>query len=192
MIKSAMMTSARVNVRKEDGVTHADPFDYGAGHVDPNAAWNPGLVYDAGFLDYLAAACGTESADDLFADPEGTCDSLASAGFSLDASDLNLASIGIAELAGTQTVTRTVTNVTAKRRRFDATARKPEGYRVKVRPTRSCCDPGQSASFEVTITNESAPPNEWRFGPHGLARSGREIRSRQPHRREGEGGDRAV
>ena len=164
MIKSAMMTSSRANVRKEDGVTHADPFDYGAGHVDPNAAWNPGLVYDAGFLDYLAAACGTESADNLFADPEGTCNALASGGFSLDASDLNLASIGIAELAGTQTVTRTVTNVTAKRRRFDATARKPEGYRVKVRPDTLVLDPGQSASFEVTITNESAPPNEWRFG----------------------------
>ena len=164
VIKSAMMTSARQNVRKEDGVTHADPFDYGAGHVDPNSAYNPGLAYDAGFLDYLAGACGTESAGDLFADPEATCGALASAGFSLDASDLNLPSIAIGELAGTQTVKRTVTNVSSKRHLFEATARKPEGYRVKVRPDSLVLDPGQSASFEVTITNESAPANEWRFG----------------------------
>ena len=164
MIKSAIMTSARQNVRKEDGVTHADPFDYGAGHVDPNAAWNPGLTYDAGFLDYLAAICGTASAEDLFADPAGTCASLESAGFSLDASDLNLASIAIGELAGTQVIRRTVTNVTAKRRSFHATARKPEGYRVKIQPDTLLLDPGQSASFEVTITNDTAPANEWRFG----------------------------
>jgi subtilisin family serine protease len=164
MIKSALMTSARQNVMKEDGVTHADPFDYGAGHVDPNSAWNPGLTYDAGFLDYLAAICGTESADDIFADPAGTCASLAGAGFSLDASDLNLASIAVGELAGTQVIRRTVTNVTAKRRGFHATARKPEGYRVKIRPDHLVLDPGESASFEVTITNDTAPPNEWRFG----------------------------
>ena len=35
MVKSAMMTR-RENVKKADGVTQADPFDYGAGHIDPN------------------------------------------------------------------------------------------------------------------------------------------------------------
>ncbi len=164
MVKSAMMTTARPNVRKEDGVTRADPFDYGAGHVDPNSAWNPGLVYDAGTLDYLAGLCGTSAAEQAFADPEGFCASLEAAGFSTDASDLNLPSIGIAELAGTQTIRRTVTNVSNKRARFDATARKPAGYRVKVRPSSLVLNPGESASFEVTITNVSAPAGEWRFG----------------------------
>ena len=33
--KSAMMTTAREDVVKEDGVTPADPFDMGAGHIQP-------------------------------------------------------------------------------------------------------------------------------------------------------------
>ena len=47
-IKSALMTTARQNVVKEDGATAADPFDFGAGHIRPNNAIDPGLVYDAG------------------------------------------------------------------------------------------------------------------------------------------------
>ena len=60
-IKSALMTTARQNVVKEDGVTQADPFDFGAGHMVPNRALNPGLAYDAGLFDYLAGTCGTVS-----------------------------------------------------------------------------------------------------------------------------------
>jgi hypothetical protein len=55
------------------------------------------LVYDAGFLDYLAFLCGVGA----------ICVGVPP----IDPSDLNLASIGIAELAGMQTVTRTVMNV---------------------------------------------------------------------------------
>ena len=39
----------------------ADPFDFGAGHMVPNRAIDPGLTYDAGLFDYLAATCGTVS-----------------------------------------------------------------------------------------------------------------------------------
>ena len=59
MAKSAIMTTAYQDVLKEDGVTPADPFDIGAGHVDPGSKagkgsiFEPGLAYDAGFLDYL-------------------------------------------------------------------------------------------------------------------------------------------
>jgi subtilisin family serine protease len=34
-------------------------FRQGAGHVQPNSAVNPGLVFDAGFNDWLAFLCGT-------------------------------------------------------------------------------------------------------------------------------------
>ncbi|MBT8100610.1 MAG: S8 family serine peptidase, partial [Gammaproteobacteria bacterium] len=170
-VKSALMTSARQDVYKEDGVTPADPFDYGSGHVDPNKAINPGLVYHAGLLDYLAASCGTVSP---LLSP-GDCDFIESAlGFSTQPADLNLPSIGISELPGTQTVRRTVTAAIKYRkhnksqdyepREFHAQVQAPEGFDVHVSPSVLHLAPGYSADYEVTITNESAPPGEWRFG----------------------------
>ncbi|KAF2322835.1 hypothetical protein GH714_031250 [Hevea brasiliensis] len=42
-----------------EGAPHkqADPFDYGGGHVDPNKALNPGLIYDLGISDYVRFLC---------------------------------------------------------------------------------------------------------------------------------------
>ena len=57
-IRSALVTTARQDLLKEDGVTAADPFDFGGGHIVPNLAVDPGLVYDAGSDDYDAFACG--------------------------------------------------------------------------------------------------------------------------------------
>ena len=47
VIKSAMMTTA---YQANDYA----PFDWGAGHVDPNQAVDPGLVYDSNLTDWLA------------------------------------------------------------------------------------------------------------------------------------------
>ncbi|MEM8983653.1 MAG: S8 family serine peptidase [Pseudomonadota bacterium] len=160
-IRSAMMTTARQDVFKEDGETPGDPFDFGAGHVVPNAAVDPGLVYDAGLFDYLAASCGTTSP---LVGP-GDCAFLADNGFSLDPSDLNLPAISIAELPGTQTVTRTVTNVAfAGNGQYKAVVEAPEGFDVHVSPSTLHLDRGESATFEVTVTNVSSNPGEWRFG----------------------------
>jgi uncharacterized repeat protein (TIGR01451 family) len=52
-IKSALMTTAYDNVVKEDGVTPADPFDYGSGHIDLNKAGNPGLTISATAQDFV-------------------------------------------------------------------------------------------------------------------------------------------
>jgi hypothetical protein len=46
MAKSAIMTTARQDVFKEDMITKADPFDMGAGRIDLTKAGNPGLVLD--------------------------------------------------------------------------------------------------------------------------------------------------
>jgi len=160
-IKSALMTSARQDVVKEDGVTPADPFDFGAGHVDPNKAVDPGLIYDADLFDYLAASCGTVSPLISAAD----CSTLEGAGFSLDPADLNLPSIGVGELPGSKTIKRRVTNV-AKRGSGSYAVKvvAPEGFSVRVSPDRLFLHPGQTAEYEVTITNETAPAGEWRFG----------------------------
>lgn len=107
-IKSALMTTARQGILKEDGETPADAFDFGAGHVDPNKAVNPGLTYNAGHADYLAASCGTDTPLTTPTDCRFLSGTL---GLSTDPADLNLPSIGIGRLPGRKTVTRTVTAV---------------------------------------------------------------------------------
>jgi subtilisin family serine protease len=159
-VKSAFMTTARQNIVKEDLETRADPFDFGAGHVDPNKAIDPGLVYDAGTLDYLAASCGTVSPL-LSPDDCGVVESL---GFSLDPANLNLPSIAVGELLGEKTIVRRVTNVNSRSNRYRASVKSPPGFRVTVTPSTLTLEPGETQSFEVTIRNVSAPPGEWRFG----------------------------
>jgi subtilisin family serine protease len=164
--KSALMTTAHQNVKDNDRTSQADPFDMGAGHVNPGktgsngSSFRPGLVYDADFNDYLAWICGASPSN---INPQ-TCAALANAGYSLDPSDLNLASIAVAELPGAQTVKRRVTNVSGKLATFTSNVSAPAGYSVTVSPASLKIPPGQTREFTVAIQNNSAPLNAWRFG----------------------------
>ena len=166
MAKSALMTTSRQDVTKEDATTAADPFDMGAGHIAPGervhkgSAFQPGLVYDAGLLEYAAFTCGA----DLGVFTSGTCVWLEGLGVPTDPSDLNIPSIGIAEVAGSQTITRTVTSVAPGKRTFRASIDAPAGFEVTVSPSSFKLKRGQSLTYEVTVTNVSAPLNSWRFG----------------------------
>jgi hypothetical protein len=170
MAKSAIMTTSYQDVVDNDRVTPANPFQMGAGHLDPGnkvhkgSAFQPGLAYDAGFNEYLGFLC--DAGPEVFANPEATCALLESIGVPTDASDLNLASIGVAELAGSQTVTRTVTSVASDNgwRTYDVSVEAPPGYSVTVSPSSFRLRKGQTATYEVTIFNQSAPIGEWRFG----------------------------
>nr|WP_274620323.1 hypothetical protein [Colwellia maritima] len=125
------MTSARQNVTKEDGITQADPYDFGSGHADPVAALDPGLLFDTNTADYLAFLCGQDK--DAFVEGyDTTCANLTAAGFSTDASQLNLPSIAIAELLEPETIFRTVTNATDFASEYTATIEAPEGFEVTV------------------------------------------------------------
>jgi len=193
-VKSALMTTARQDVFKEDGATPADPFDFGAGHADPNPAVSPALTYDVGAVEYAAATCGTAGADAF--DP-ALCDFLADVGFSTDPADLNLPSIAIGGLPGSKTITRTVTAVadyekpfygpwwSNKKRnknsgpqKYVAQVEAPPGFAVEVSPKYLYLAPGQSASYELTITNETAVPNSWQFGAITWeSKKGNDVRS---------------
>jgi subtilisin family serine protease len=161
--RSALMTTARQNLKKSFGDDKADPFDIGAGFIVPREAFSPGLAYDAGFLDYVAFLCGAENQAPVVA--PATCAALEGAGFSLDSSELNLPSIGIAELVGSETITRTVTNLTNHRTRYEVSVKKPAGVGVQVSPQVLRLGPGESASYEVTFTvKRRATFNQWVFG----------------------------
>jgi hypothetical protein len=96
----------------------------------------------------------------------GTCTFLESIGISTEAYNLNYPSIAVAELLGRQTVQRTVTSVAQDNgwREYTVSVEVPEGYEVTVEPSTIRLKSGDSATYEVTITNVSAPGNEWRFG----------------------------
>lgn len=165
--KSAMMTTARQDVFKEDQTTPADPFDMGAGHVDPsgptaapNSMFNPGIVYDAGYFEYAGFLC--DAAPEIVS--PAFCESLESDGIPVETENLNYPSIGASEVPGTLTVERTVTNVSGSTLNLTSVVEEPNGYDVTVTPANLSIAAGDSASFEVTFDNVSAPIGEWRFG----------------------------
>lgn len=159
-IKSALMTTAYQDVRQQDGETPANPFDFGSGHIDPDRANDPGLVYDVTADEYDAFACGTGSpgVDDA------RCDGLAADGPSFEPADLNQPSIALSRLAKTRTVTRRVTNVSDATGTYSVAIEPPPGISVLVSPSTLSIAPGQSAEFEVTFGYESGPLDLWRFG----------------------------
>lgn len=184
MAKSALMTTARQNIRKEDGTTSADPFDFGSGHVDPSgrasaegSLFNPGLVYDAGLFEYLGFLC--DAAPQIFVDAAATCGDLADGGIPVVATNLNYPSIAVSELPGAKTILRTVTNVSGVTETYRARVEEPPGYEVAVAPDRITLDPGESATFEVGLVNLAAPIGEWRFGSLSWV-DGDERRVRSP------------
>ncbi|MDH2413742.1 S8 family serine peptidase [Nocardioides sp. CER19] len=177
--KSALQTSASLDITSNDRKTPANPFERGAGEVNPGVVskpgmFQPGLVYDAGFNDYLAFLCGAAPGSVSAA----TCSKLSTAGFPTRTEDLNLATIGIQSLVGNETVKRTVTNVSSRSITVTAdTGDAPDGYTMSVSPRTLTVPAGGKASFEVTIANNGAPVGAWRFGNLTWRGSGYSVNS---------------
>ena len=161
-IKSALMTSAKVldNTGQpiQRGPVAATPLNFGSGHVVPGSAFDPGLVYDSGFDDWISYGCAI-----------GQIQLITSAGFcagfpARDASDLNYPSIAVGDLAGTQTVTRTVTNITQRSSTYGVTVQAPPGFTATVSPATLVVPPHHSRSYTVTLTRTTAPLGQWSFG----------------------------
>ena len=168
-VKSALMTSAS-DVLDGPNTNPLVIFRQGAGHVRPNNAADPGLVYDSGFNDWLAFLCGTTTAVN-----PASCTALKAAGFSTDASDMNVASIAIGDLAGVQTVKRQVTNVGSAAATYTASVSGMAGINTVVSPASLTLNPGQTGKFTVTFTTTSAPLNAyvggqltWSDGKHNV------------------------
>ncbi len=172
-IKSALMTTARQDVTRDAEGTAAIPFDFGSGHIVPNAALDPGLVYEVSADEYDAFACGTESP----AVDDARCDELATAGFSFLPADLNQPNVAMSRLASQQTVTRRVTNVSDSSDTYTAEITPPAGMAVQVVPSTLSLGPGESATFDVTLTYESGPLDQWRFGSLVWRGADRAVRS---------------
>ncbi|MCH9694970.1 MAG: S8 family serine peptidase [Gammaproteobacteria bacterium] len=172
-IKSALMTSARQDLQVANTITPANPFDYGAGHIDPNEALNPGLVYDVSNDEYDALACGLESPGVV----QSRCDELSAAGYSFLARDINQPSIAFSQLANELSVTRRVTNVSDETGSYSAAVSAPPGISVLVEPASISVGPGETAEFTVTMTYVDGPLDLWRFGSLTWTSADHDVRS---------------
>ena len=164
-IKSALMTSA-YDVLDPSVSDATRIFRQGAGHVRPNSAADPGLVYDAGLNDWrgflrsqrLCTFCFGATPAPVF-----------------DASDLNTASIAVGDMAGVQTVTRRVTNVGSGSATYAPTVAGMAGIAVVVTPSSLTLVPGETKSYTVGFTRTTAAPNvytggqlTWSDGTHSV------------------------
>jgi subtilisin family serine protease len=158
-LRSALMTTARQDVLNQDGETAADPFDFGAGHVVPNAAFAPGLVYDAGIDDYDAFLCGRDQPRDSAVD----CARLEADGYATDGSELNLPTIATDDLVSEQVIRRRVTNV-GEAAQFVASVEMPTTIGAEISPALLSLDAGESADFEIRLSTQDTTFDAWQFG----------------------------
>ncbi|GMI66304.1 AUXIN-INDUCED IN ROOT CULTURES 3 [Hibiscus trionum] len=152
-IKSAIMTTATTWDSLNEPILNASnieagPFSYGAGHVQPNLAMDPGLVYDLATTDYLNFLCTlgyNETLISLFSEGPYKCPK------PIDLASFNYPSITIPNLAGSITVTRTVKNVGSPGT-YRAQVRGPIGISVYVNPRKLKFEKvGEEKTFSVTL-----------------------------------------
>ncbi len=165
-IKSALMTTA-YDVLDGPNTNPLVIFRQGAGHVQPNKAWNPGLVYDSGYADWLSFLCGAQ--------PGTFCQALGIT--AIDPSNLNQASIAVGDLAGVQTLTRKVTNVSGGKLTVSAAVSGMSGFTVVVNPSSLTLNAGETKQFTVSVTRTSAPLNSYTGGYLTWTGGGYSVRS---------------
>jgi subtilisin family serine protease len=152
MIKSALMTSA-YDVLDGPNTNPLVIFRQGAGHVKPNSAADPGLVFDSGMTDWIGFLCGTQL-DPSYCTSRGIP--------VVSPSDFNGASIAIGALPGSRTVTRTVTNVGA--RGTYSVSFSGVGISASVSPATFTLNPGQKQTLQVTISRTTGALNAYAGG----------------------------
>jgi hypothetical protein len=148
-----------------EGAPHkqADPFDFGGGHVEPNKAMAPGLIYDMGFSDYINFLCSmgyNNSAISSMIRSHARCRK--SAKF---LANLNLPSITIPELKESLTVSRTVTNVGPVNSFYTAFVQAPAGTKVIVEPPNLLFNSTiRKLKFKVTFQSQLRVQGRYSFG----------------------------
>ncbi|KAL2477918.1 Subtilisin-like protease SBT1.1 [Forsythia ovata] len=177
-IKSALMTTAYVNDSKNAPIsdaasvnsTLATPFAFGSGHVDPEYASDPGLIYDISTDDYLNYLCSlnynsTQMA--LFAGGNFTCPNAAD----LQPGDLNYPSFTVVFNTNAQNVTatykRTVTNVGTPVSAYVVQVTEPKGVSIVVEPeVMNFQKIGEKLSYTVSFvgTGGSTVSSNFTFG----------------------------
>ena len=146
-VKSALMTTAKTSVVKEDLTTPADPFDFGSGRIDVAHAAAAPLTFDESAADFAALGLSP-----------------------LTAIHLNIPSIDAPVMPGKISTERVVKNVTSHPIQVRATAT-ATGGKVSVSPGNKTILPGKSQTYEITIRSD-AEDGVQQFGQVNLAVQG--------------------
>ncbi|KAJ6752533.1 hypothetical protein OIU85_002905 [Salix viminalis] len=166
-IKSAIMTTAKTKSNSKKRILDADgqlatPFAYGAGHVNPNLAADPGLVYDTNVIDYLNFLCAHGYNSTFILEFSGVpykCPEKASL------AEFNYPSIAVPDLHGPVTVTRRVKNVGAPGT-YTVKVKAPPKVSVVVEPSSlEFKKAGEEKKFMVTFKPVmNGMPKDYTFG----------------------------
>jgi subtilisin family serine protease len=165
-IRSALMTTAytkdntRTTMKNQMINLPATPLDFGAGHINPNKAMDPGLIYDMNVQDYVNFLCGlgytAKQMSAVLRRNQWSC--------SQEPTDLNYPSITAiftnkTSSPTTKTFSRVVTNVGDDDSVYQATIEIPKEMRIKVEPrTLSFTKKNQKQGFVISIDiDEDAP-----------------------------------
>ncbi|KAJ7951043.1 Subtilisin-like protease [Quillaja saponaria] len=162
-IKSALMTTAYTLNNRRDPIADvgsnnsqsANPFAFGSGHVDPESASDPGLIYDITSQDYLNYLCSLKynsTQITLLSRGNFTCPK--NEVFQLG--DLNYPSFSVLldKRSGKTNVTykRTVTNVGTCTSTYAVHVEEPTGVSVVVEPRNLKFEKvGEKLSYNVTF-----------------------------------------
>lgn len=141
-VKSALMTTGMDNMVKEDGVTIADPFDYGGGRVQVDQAVAVGLVLDETIANFDAADPA------LGGDPKS----------------LNLPDLVDETCQVTCDWTRTVKNVSGTTMSWTVSTSTRGGMTLAVTPNAFTLAPGATQTLEVTADTLLGNVGDWNFG----------------------------
>ena len=134
-IKSALMTTAWMQVVKEDGVTPATTFDDGSGRVNLNKAGDPGLTFDVSASDYVLHAA------DLW--------------------NVNYPSIYLPALAGQITLQRTAHSLLSHSSPWDVSVVGATDFTVMV-PNNLVVPANGNATLTITIDARNVPVGQVR------------------------------
>lgn len=146
-IQSALMTTAlNTTGLKEDGVTPADPWDYGAGRIRVDMAAAAGLVLDETEANFSAA------------DPNAGG----------DPKTLNVASMMNSECTVACGWQRTVMNPTANTLSWTTSFDLPAGMTATVTPDMFTLAPGESVTLDIQVDVSAAAPGAWLFAQLNL------------------------
>ncbi|KAM7256682.1 hypothetical protein ACFE04_012423 [Oxalis oulophora] len=172
-IRSALMTTAYTKDTTRDSILSggttkgSDPFDIGAGHIDPSEAMDPGLVYETNPNDYVLFLCNsgyTQEQINIILLPSPSLDTRCIKKSTND--NINYPSITLSNLQSTTKIKRSVRNVGQNKNAiYFATLVKPHGVEVKVWPKVlifSCWK--EQLTYYVTFTPLKESQGRYDFG----------------------------